>query len=100
MTAHKAAGNLEVLFPGGLAKLDYPLGTCRVGRERFFHEDIDALFDSILDVCGTKGRVSRLDHNVARAEAVDGLSIGVEAEETLVRRYVDLFRELFGECIM
>ena len=60
-------------------------------------EDIDAFLDGVRDVGRPEGRVGCLDHDVARAQAVDGFAIGVETEKTPAQRDIDLLAELLAE---
>ncbi|MHC4655925.1 MAG: hypothetical protein ACYS91_13060 [Planctomycetota bacterium] len=69
--------------------------TARIGGERFFHKDVDALADGILHVHRPDVRARRAHGYIAGPEDVDGPAVGVEATKLAVLRDVDFVRELF-----
>jgi len=100
MPAHEPAPDFEILILCRLSDLEYSPGAARVRRKRFLHEDIHTLFDRVLDVHGSEGRMGGLDHHISRAQAVDCFAICIESEETPVWRHVDFFAELFTKSFM
>jgi len=92
MAAHDAAANLEVLLLGPLARPDHPLQAARIGGERLLHEHVDASLDGVVEVDLAECRVRREQRHVAGAgaEAIDGLPVGVEAQELPLGRDIDL----------
>ena len=69
----------------------------RIGRERLFHENVDALLDGVLDVQRSNIGARRAHGNVAGPEDVDGPFIGVETDKLPVCADVHLVRVPFSE---
>ena len=69
----------------------------RVGGEGFLHEDVDALLDGVFELHGAEGRIAGEHGHVAGAQAVNGLAVGVEADEAAVGRHVHAVLELLAE---
>ena len=68
-----------------------PIG---IGGKGLLHEDIDALLHRVFDVDGADVGPGGAHGNVAGAQDVDGLLVGVEAQEHPVRRHVGMVRKL------
>lgn len=100
MTTHQTAAHLEILLFGDLAQTQNFARPPRIGSERFFHKDVDALLDRVGDMGGPEGRMRGLDHDVARTQAVDRLAIGVEPQKTPLRRHVHLRAEFLAQLLM
>ena len=91
VAAHQAAGDLEVLLLGLLAGLEHAADAGGVDGERLLHEHVAALRHGVFHVDRPEGRGRGQQHDAAGADAVDGLLVGVEAEELAVGRHVDLW---------
>ena len=90
VAGHQAAGDFEVLLRGFFTRLEHAMKARRVDGERLFHEDVAAFVHGVFDMDGTeRGRGGQQDH-VARIERVDGLSVGIHADELAFRGNVDL----------
>ena len=100
MTAHHAGGDLEVFPFGGFARAQDAFESARIGRERFFHENMHSFLDGVFDVRRAKGGVSGAKHNIARAQAVDRLAITVEPDELAIARHIDFLPILLGQVRM
>ena len=87
---HQAAGDFEVLLRGLFTRLEHAMKARRVDGERLFHEDVAAFIHGVFDMHGAEsGRGGQQDH-VARIERVDGLLVGIHADELPLRGHVDL----------
>jgi hypothetical protein len=84
MARHETDADFEVLLHGFFGQGEHAAGTWAVARERLFHENVDAFFDSVLEVDPAEGERSGEDGHIAFAESVDGVFEGVEAEEFVV----------------
>ena len=76
--------DLQILLVGLLRQVEHPLGRDAVGHERLLHEDVEAAVDGVLEMQPAKRERSGQDHDVAGAQAVHGLLVGIEADESLV----------------
>ena len=81
VAAHQPAGDLEVLLRGFLARPEHAADARGIDGERFFHEDVAALGHGILHVDGPEARRRGQQHQPARRHGVDGLLVGVQADE-------------------
>ena len=70
-----------------------------IDGEGFFHEDVTAPLDGILQVDGPKGGRRGEKDDAARGNAVDGLAVAVHAEELTVLGHAPPLGELFGEVV-
>ncbi len=95
MTALDASEDLDALLLGLPAGAEQPMQTARIRGEWFFHKDVYALFDCVLDMQGPDVGTSCAHGYIAWSEDVDGLAVGVEATELPVLRYLDFVREPF-----
>ena len=89
MPGHETGADLEVLLLGSFARPQDAFDAARVGREILFHEHVDALLDGILQVRRAESGVGGQHRHVARAQAINGVPIGVEAQELPLGRHVD-----------
>ena len=90
VAAHQAAGDLQVLRLGVLAGLEDPPHARGVDAERFLHEHMAALGHGVLDVDRPEGGRRGQQHDAARGDAVDGLPVGVHAQELAVGGHLEL----------
>jgi hypothetical protein len=97
MAGHQPGGDLQVLLLRRFARADNPLDAARIGREILLHEHVDALFDRIFQVRAAERGVRGQHRDVARAEAIDRMPIGVEAQESSLLRHVDVVAEQFAQ---
>ena len=67
MTALQPGGDLDSFLFRFLARTQHPLQTSGVGRKRFLHEDVDALFDRVLDMNGSNVGPRRAHGDVTRS---------------------------------
>ena len=81
---HEADRHLQILFVGLLREVEHALGRYAVGDDRLFHEDVESAVDGVLEVQPAKRERSGQDRDVARAQAVHGFLVSVEADESLV----------------
>jgi len=89
---HKPRTDLESLLLGFLGGFQQPAHAGRVGGERLLHEHVDALLHRVFEMRRAEGGKGREQHHVARTQAVDGLLVGVEAQEAAFGRHRDLVR--------
>ena len=98
--ALQAGGDFEVLFLGGLARLDYPPNGRRVRRKRFFHEYVDTLLDSVFQLPRAKARVAGQHRHITWAQTANRLPPGVEAHESPFRRHIHLRAVLLAQDLV
>ncbi len=91
---------LRFFFFRRFTQPENPLNASRVGRKGFFHEHVHALRNRILQMRGTKGRVRGQQDDIAGAQAVDRVSVSIEAEKAPVRRHVHERTILRAEGVM
>ena len=97
VSAHDARRDFQVLLLCRFAGLEDPLAATRIRREGFLHEHMDAFFHRVLDVHRTERRVRGAQRHVARTQAVDGMTVGIEAQEATFGRHVDARGVLFAQ---
>ena len=95
VAALQADAHLQALFVGQLVGLHEHAEAGGVGAAGLFHEDVLAGLDRRLVVRGAEARRRGQDHHVDAA--VDGLLVGVQADEHAVLRNVRLFRKVLFE---
>ena len=100
MAAHQSGGDLEVLLLRRLAGPQNLPHAARIGGEALLHEDVHALLDRVVQVRRAEAGVRGQQGHVARPQAVDGLAIGVEAEELPLLGHVDLLAELLAQRLV
>ena len=99
VAAHQAAGDLEVPGLGVLAGLEDPPHARGIDAERFFHEHMTALGHGVLDVDRAEGRRRGQKHDASRGHAIDGLPVGVHAQELAGGGHLELRRVLRVELV-
>src|ERR1051325_9541065 len=87
MARHKANADFEVLLHGLFGEGKHAAGAWTVARERLFHENVEALFNGVLEVDPAEGERRGEDGDVVFAETVHGAFEGVEAEEFVVAHF-------------
>ncbi len=97
VTAHQTDANLHVLFDRLLRQLEH-LATARaIHRHRFFHENVQTLFDRVGEVHPTERRRRCQDDDIAWLEQVHRFLVTVEADEATIFGNVQLFIGIFGQ---
>src|SRR4051794_18588913 len=89
--AHQPDANLEVFLDRLLAQGQHPARGGTVNGDGLLHEDMESLLDGVGEVDPAKRRWRGEDHNIARLQAIHGLTIRVEANEFLVVVNAELF---------
>src|ERR1019366_3401708 len=89
MPSHESGADLEVLLLRGFARPQDAFDAARVGGEVLFHEHVDALLHGILQMGRAEGGMGSQHRHVARPQTINGVPIGVEAQEPPLRRNVD-----------
>ena len=78
---HQSHADLQVLLDRLVGQRQHLAGGRAIDGGRLLHEDVDALFDGVAKMRPAKRRRRAQDRHVARLKAIDGVAIGVEAEE-------------------
>ena len=93
MPPHEAGRHLEVLPLRLRDRLEHAAHSRRVDRERLLHEHVHPFLHGVFEVQRAEGGGGGEHGDVAGPQAVDGLLVGVEAQEHPLRRNVDLVAE-------
>ena len=100
MPAHQAGANLEVLLLGSFPGAEDALDAARVGREILLHEDVDAFLHCILQVRRAESGVRGQHGDVAGPQAINGMAVGIEAQETALGRHVNPLAQRLGQGVV
>ncbi len=82
VAAHQPHAYLEVLVDRLIRQREHLARARPVHRDGLFHEDVEALVNSVFEVNPAKRRGRGQDHDVAGLEAIHRLLVAVEADET------------------
>ncbi len=88
VVALEADADFEILLFGHLGGRQHAANSRSIDSDGLFHEGVFSLFDGIRKVDGPEMGRGREDRHVDAG--VDGLLVGVEADEAALRRHVDL----------
>ena len=94
VAAHQTDSNLHALLVGLSREVEHAPGARPIDGDWLLHEGVHALFDGIGEHRRPKRRRRREQGDVARPQAVEGLLVGLEADEDPVVGHVDPLLEL------
>jgi hypothetical protein len=97
VAAHETDADLEILLFRLFIERKQATRGGAVGADRLFHENMHAFLDGVFEMHPAEGHRRGEDGHVAFAQHVDGVFVGVEADELRVLGHGHAVRVLLGE---
>ncbi len=92
---HEAHAYFEVFLFGGGGQFQQAPGGRAIHGHGFFHEHVQALFDGVLEMHPAEAGRGGEDGDIARAQAIHRLFVGVKADEAAILGHVHLVAAVF-----
>ena len=99
MAAHQTYTDFHVFSLGFFAKGKHAFTTRAIHANGLFHEDVHAFFDRVFELCPAEGRRSGKDNHVVWLQNVDGLLVGIKANELGISRHRETIRVLVAKAL-